>query len=38
MKNVTEGRLEGKRPRGRRRLGMLDDLKDKRSYVEMNGW
>ena len=35
MRDVIEGRLEGKRPRGRKRTGMLDELMDRRSYVEM---
>ena len=35
MKDVIEGRMEGKRPRGRRRMGMLDDLKDRQSYAEL---
>lgn len=34
LKIVIEGRMEGKRPRGRRRMGMIDDLKEE-SYVEM---
>ena len=28
LRDVIEGRMEGKRPRGRRRMGMLDDLVD----------
>lgn len=28
LKDVIEGRMEGKRPRGRRRMGMIDDLKE----------
>ena len=35
MRGVIERRLEGKRPRGRKRTGMLDELMDRRSYVEM---
>ena len=34
MKEVLEGRMEGKRTRGRPRLGMLDDLIT-HSYVDM---
>jgi hypothetical protein len=34
LKEVIEGRMEGKRIRGRPRLGMLDDLIT-HSYVEM---
>lgn len=34
LKDVIEGRMEGKRPRGRRRIGMIDDLKEG-SYKEM---
>ena len=33
MNSVTEGRMEGKIPRGIRRIGMFDDLKDMRSYT-----
>ena len=32
MKDVIEGRLIGSRPRGRRKAGMLDELKDRQSY------
>jgi len=28
LKQVLEGRMEGKRPRGRPRFGMIDDLKE----------
>ena len=28
MKDVLEGRMEGKRPRGRKRIGMLEELKE----------
>jgi hypothetical protein len=28
LKDVLEGRMEGKRPRGRPRMGMIDDLKE----------
>jgi hypothetical protein len=34
LKLVLEGRMDGKRPRGRRRMGMIDELK-KGSYVMM---
>ena len=35
MRDVMEGRMEGKRPGGRRRKGMLDELLDGRSYQDM---
>jgi len=34
LKQVLEGRMEGKRPKGRPRFGMIDGLKEG-SYVEM---
>ncbi len=34
LKEVIEGRIEGKRPRGRKRLGMLCELKDQ-GYANM---
>jgi len=34
LKQVLEGRMEGKKPRGRPRMGMIDDLKEG-SYIEM---
>ena len=34
LKLVLEGRMEGKRPRGRPRIGMIDELKEG-SYVSM---
>jgi hypothetical protein len=34
LRDVIEGRMEGKRPRGRPRMGMIDDLKGG-SYVNM---
>ena len=34
LKHLIEGRMEGKRRRGRPRIGMIDDLKES-SYVEM---
>ena len=36
LKEVIEGRIEGKRPRGRKRAMILDDMKkEKELYVEM---
>ena len=36
LKEVIEGRIEGKRPRGRKRAMMLDDMKEEKElYVEM---
>ena len=29
LKDVIEGRMEGKPPRDRKRIGMIDDLKEK---------
>jgi len=34
VKDVLEGRMEGKRPRGRKRIGMFDDIEEG-SYVDM---
>ena len=34
LRNIIEGRMEGQRPRGRPRTGMLDDLK-RNTYGEM---
>ena len=34
-KDAIEGQLEGKQPRGRKRTGMLDELMDRCSYVEI---
>ena len=34
LKEVMEGRMEGKRPRGRKRIGMLDELKES-GYSDM---
>src|SRR5580698_4617377 len=34
LKGVLEGRMEGKKPRGRPGMGMIDDLKEG-SYTEM---
>ena len=36
MKGTFEGGMEGKRPEGRRRVMMLDDMKEKKDlYAEM---
>ena len=35
LKDVIEGRMEGKRTRGRKRVGMLDDLFEAGSYGDM---
>ena len=35
LQTVLEGRMEGKRPRGRKRIMMLDDIKDGRNYEKM---
>ena len=34
LKEVIEGKMEGRRPRGRPRIGMLDELKEG-SYTDM---
>src|SRR5580693_5282858 len=34
LKDVIEGRMKGKPPRGRKRIGMIDDLKEE-SYQDM---
>ena len=34
LRDVIEGRMEGKRPRGRKRMMLLDDIKDGRSYYK----
>jgi len=36
LKRVLEGRMEGKKPRGRPRMGMIDDLNEG-SYTERKG-
>ena len=36
MREVMEGRMEGKRTRGRPRKGILDEFLAKESYVQMN--
>ena len=44
LRDVMEGRMEGKRPRGRPRMGMIDDLKEgayqdmKRRGQDREGW
>ena len=35
LKAVIEGRMLGKRGRGRRRIGILDNMKGGRKYVEL---
>ena len=35
LKDVIEGRLEGKRPRGRKRIMMLDSIKGREPYQRM---
>ena len=35
LKDIMEGKFEGRRPRGRERKSMLDDLKGGRTYQEM---
>ena len=35
IKEVIEGRMDGKRPRGRKRIGMLNELHENESYREM---
>jgi len=35
VKDVIEGRMEGKRPRGRKRMAMLDDLRKGRKYFSL---
>ena len=35
FKEVIEGRFEGRRPRGRRRKSLLDDLKGNKSYHQL---
>ena len=35
LKLVIEGRLEGRRGRGRSRIGMIDDLKEGDSYEQI---
>ena len=34
LRDVIEGRMEGKRPRGWKRMMMLEDIKDGRSYYK----
>ena len=35
LKDIIEGKFEGRRPRGRKRKSMLDDLKGGRTFLEM---
>src|SRR6218665_2003074 len=35
LREVIEGRMIGKRPRGRKRLGMLNEVLKKSSYAEL---
>ena len=35
LKEVIEGRMIGKRPRGRKRLGMLNEFRKEASYAEL---
>ena len=35
LKDAIEGRLEGKRPRGRKRIMMLDSIKGREPYQRM---
>ena len=35
MKEVMEGKLEGKRGRGRKRIGMIDELMENEQYGEV---
>ena len=35
LREVFEGRLEGRRVRGRRRRGMLDGLKNGGNYIDL---
>ena len=35
FKEVVEGRFEGRKPRGRKRKSLLDDLKGNRSYHQL---
>ena len=35
MKEVLEGKMEGKRGRGRKRIGMIDDLLEKKRYGDL---
>jgi len=32
LREVMEGKMDGKRPRGRRRMGMFEELYEKESY------
>ena len=35
LRDVLEGRMEGKQPRGRKRMMMLDEIKGEKSYCEI---
>ena len=35
LMELIEGKMDGKRSRGRPRIGMLEELKDKGSYQQM---
>ena len=35
LREVIEGKMEGRRPRGRPRMGMLEELKEGSSFVDM---
>lgn len=35
LKDVLEGRMNGKRPRGRKRIMLMDDIRDGRNYFTM---
>ncbi len=36
IKDVLEGRMEGKRSRGRKRIMMMDDIRDGRNYFNID--
>jgi len=36
LRDVMEGKMEGKRTRGRRRVGIIDDLREGNSYATLN--
>ena len=35
MKEVMEGKMEGKRGRGRKRIGMIDELMENKQYGDL---
>ena len=35
LEDVIEGRMEGKRPRGRHRMKMVDNIRGRHSYQEL---